>query len=214
MEFKYLLCGLLGVVFLPSIAHSDVTLTTPSHHTKPIGEDHLLSVLTNMHHSHTFSHLGTNEKIMLVELLAAAEVDAVTHYIDTVGFSKFLLLIDAITKINATEAHLLEQYMIQELNQENPGGSGQSAVGRRRSLTDILTKAHQNPVVQTLSAEDQALLDELLRAAESHTLTPVIHREGYAKIIQLFEDIGSQHETHLFITYLVNHMNEEAAMHG
>ena len=94
MEFKYLLCGLLGVVFLPSLAHSDVTLTTPSHHTKPIGEDHLLSVLTNMHHSHTFSHLGTNEKIMLVELLAAAEVDAVTHYIDTVGFSKFLLLID------------------------------------------------------------------------------------------------------------------------
>lgn len=94
MEFKYLLCGLLGVVFLPSIAHSDVTLTTPSHHTKPIGEDHLLSVLTNMHHSHTFNHLGTNEKIMLVELLAAAEVDAVTHYIDTVGFSKFLLLID------------------------------------------------------------------------------------------------------------------------
>ena len=94
MEFKYLLCGLLGVVFLPSLAHSDVTLTTPSHHTKPIGEDHLLIVLTNMHHSHTYSHLGTNEKIMLVELLAAAEVDAVTHYIDTVGFSKFLLLID------------------------------------------------------------------------------------------------------------------------
>ena len=94
MEFKYLLCGLLGVVFLPSLAYSDVTLTTPSHHTKPIGEDHLLTVLTNMHHSHTFSHLGTNEKIMLVELLAAAEVDAVTHYIDTVGFSKFLLLID------------------------------------------------------------------------------------------------------------------------
>ena len=94
MEFKYLLCGLLGVVFLPSLAHSDVTLTTPSHHTKPIGEDHLLSVLTNLHHSHTFSHLGTQQKIMLVELLAAAEVDAVTHYIDTVGFSKFLLLID------------------------------------------------------------------------------------------------------------------------
>lgn len=201
MELQHILCCLLVAVLVPSV--QNVAVTTPPHHTQPIGQDHLLIVLQGMHHSNTFHQLPTNYKLMLVELLAAAEVDAVTHYIDTVGFDKFLLLVDAITKINATEAHMFEHYMIQELNQESPDGSGQSAIGRKRSLTDFLNKVHQNPSVQALSPDEQALLDELLRAAQSHTLTPIIHREGYAKIIQLIEDISTQSDTHLFISYLV-----------
>lgn len=68
----------------------------------------------------------------------------------------------------------------------------------QRSLTDFLNKVHQNPAVQALSADEQALLDELLRAAQSHTLTPIIHREGYAKIIQLIEG-GSLREIYIYM---------------
>lgn len=92
MEFQYILCCLLVAVLVPSV--QNVAVTTPPHHTQPIGQDHLLIVLQGMHHSDTFHQLPTTHKLMLVELLAAAEVDAVTHYIDTVGFDKFLLLVD------------------------------------------------------------------------------------------------------------------------
>lgn len=92
MELQHILCCLLVAVLVPSV--QNVAVTTPPHHTQPIGQDHLLIVLQGMHHSDTFHQLPTNYKLMLVELLAAAEVDAVTHYIDTVGFDKFLLLVD------------------------------------------------------------------------------------------------------------------------
>ncbi|XP_062591152.1 uncharacterized protein LOC134252678 [Saccostrea cucullata] len=216
MAFWEYLCCLLAVAMLPINVNgaASVTLTTPPHHTQPIGQDHLLIVLQNMHQSNTYHQLTTQQKIFLVELLAAAEVDAVTHYIDTVGFDKFLLFLDVVTKINATEAHLLEHYMVQELNQENPDGTGQGVVGRKRDLAKFLATVQQNPAVQSLPPSDQALLDELLRAAETHTLTPVIHREGYAKIVQLIEDIGTPTETHTFISYMVSHLNQEAAHHS
>ncbi|XP_061181506.1 uncharacterized protein LOC133190052 [Saccostrea echinata] len=216
MAFWEYFCCLLSVAMLPTIVNgaASVTLTTPAHHTQPIGQDHLLSVLQGMHHSHTFRQLSTHDKILLVELLAAAEVDAVTHYIDTIGFDKFLVFLDVVTKINATEAHMLEHYMIQELNQENQGGSGQNVIGRKRDLVAFLARIHKFPAVQSLSASDQALLDELLRASETHTLTPVIHREGYARIVQLIEDIGTPTETHAFISYMVSHLNQEAAQHS
>ncbi|XP_048731257.2 uncharacterized protein LOC125648315 [Ostrea edulis] len=214
MEFGQFFRCLLGVAILPTVVNSVVTLTTPAHHTQPIGQDHLLIVLKAMHQSDTFHQLPTQDKIFLVELLAAAEVDAVTHFIDTVGFNRFLVFLDAVTKLNATEAHLLEHYIIQELNQETPDGSGSSVVGRKRDLASILAMVQNNPAAQSLPADDKALLEELIRATESHTLTPVIHREGYAKIVQLIEDIGTVTETHTFISYLVAHLNKEAAHHS
>jgi hypothetical protein len=95
MKFGQFLLCLLGVAVFPTIVNSAPTLTTPAHHTQPIGQDHLLIVLQNMHQSHVYHQLPTNGKIFLVELLAAAEVDAVTHYIDSVGFDKFLVFLDS-----------------------------------------------------------------------------------------------------------------------
>lgn len=94
MEFGQFFRCLLGVAILPTVVNSAVTLTTPAHHTQPIGQDHLLIVLKAMHQSDTFHQLPTQDKIFLVELLAAAEVDAVTHFIDTVGFNRFLVFLD------------------------------------------------------------------------------------------------------------------------
>lgn len=62
----------------------------------------------------------------------------------------------------------------------------------QRDLASILAMVQNNPAAQSLPADDKALLEELIRATESHTLTPVIHREGYAKIVQLIEGNGQE----------------------
>ena len=58
------------------------------------GNDHLLSVLDAMHKSHVYNSLPSSEKVLLVELLAAAEVDQITHFIDRVGFSRIAMFLD------------------------------------------------------------------------------------------------------------------------
>lgn len=81
---------LLGVVAAVSCQHL---------HTQP--PDHLLTVLQAIHNSHSFHTLPTAEKIILVELIAAAEVDQVTHYIDKVGMARILTFLDRML-LNAT----------------------------------------------------------------------------------------------------------------
>ncbi|KAJ8298743.1 hypothetical protein KUTeg_022834 [Tegillarca granosa] len=49
--------------------------------------DHLLQRLEAIHKSHVYTHLHSQEKVIIVELIAAAEVDQITHYIDSIGMA-------------------------------------------------------------------------------------------------------------------------------
>lgn len=56
--------------------------------------DHLLLLLKAMHASQSYHALPAEEKVIAAELLAAAEVDQVTHYVDQIGFTRLLVFID------------------------------------------------------------------------------------------------------------------------
>ncbi|KAK3101379.1 hypothetical protein FSP39_003111 [Pinctada imbricata] len=102
-----LVFGVVGVVYCGAATTMPPQTGGGAHST----QDHLLQVLQAMHKSNSFHHLPPSERILLVELLAAAEVDQVTHYIDRVGFARILTFIDHVTKIDSHEAHLLEEYL-------------------------------------------------------------------------------------------------------
>ena len=78
---------LLGVAVL-SIEPASTTTT----HKPP--EDHLLLLLQAMHKSHAFNKLPSSEKVLLVELISAAEVDQITHLIDNIGFARIATFLD------------------------------------------------------------------------------------------------------------------------
>lgn len=79
---------LLGVVAL-SIEPASTTTTH-----KPPHEDHLLLLLQAIHKSHAFNKLPSSEKVLLVELISAAEVDQITHLIDNIGFARIAAFLD------------------------------------------------------------------------------------------------------------------------
>jgi len=80
------------VTFVFGLAVATVHTTTVMSST--VAPDHLLTVLLAMHNSDTFRHLPASEKTILTELLAAAEVDQIHHYINILGFDRVLTFLD------------------------------------------------------------------------------------------------------------------------
>lgn len=189
-----------------------VAVVSCQHHTQ--SPDHLLSVLQAIHNSHSFHALPQSEKILLIELMAAAEVDQVTHYIDRVGMQRILDFLDHVNKISEREAHLLEQLLVKELYQETSVAPAvtqmTSMLGKRADLHNILHQLQSNAAFTQLSAEDQKLMTDLITAANSGNVTQLIHQVGYARVIALVEDISTPTETHRFLSYLVQHMEHES----
>ncbi|KAJ8298742.1 hypothetical protein KUTeg_022802 [Tegillarca granosa] len=138
--------------------------------------DHLLLLLKAMHASHSYQALPPEEKVIAAELLAAAEVDQITHYVDQLGFVKLLQFLDHVNKINATEAHLLERYLEQELNQEIRPQTTLRKIEtmEKRDLQTVLKTLQANPAYQNLTQSDKDLMEELVTTAERGRLTPVV----------------------------------------
>ncbi|OWF50705.1 uncharacterized protein LOC110450103 [Mizuhopecten yessoensis] len=191
---------LVSAVFATLIMYATCVLPTVSQ------DDHLLVVLQAMHHSNTFRQLPTMEKVILVEMLAAAESDQITHYVDTIGFDRVLLFLDHVNRYNQTEAHLLEKYLIQELAEEE---TTPSATTFRRSLQSVIHTITSNDAFQHLSDTDQTLMLDLAEAAEHGNATALVNQVGYSKILALVEHIMSPAETHVFLQYLVSHIEKE-----
>ena len=54
----------------------------------------LVDVLNSLHQNQNFKLLNQTAQILIVELIAATEANELKNYIDTVGFSKVLNMID------------------------------------------------------------------------------------------------------------------------
>ncbi|XP_033752709.1 uncharacterized protein LOC117336324 [Pecten maximus] len=193
------------MMLFPAVLVSLIAFATAAHPTVPQG-DHLLVVLQAAHSSKTFNQLPAREQIFLVELIAAAETDTVTHYVDRVGFDRLLQFLDHVNQINQVEAHQLEKYLIQELGMEEtttvPG------LGRR-SLQDVLSTITNNAAFKALSTDDQNVMLDLAKAAESGTATQYVEQVGYSRILALVEHIMAPSETHVFLHYLSTHIATE-----
>ncbi|KAK3102194.1 hypothetical protein FSP39_009520 [Pinctada imbricata] len=172
--------GLVGIVYCGA------TTTMPPQ-TGGGAQDHLLQVLEAMHKLNSFHQLPPSERVVLVELIAAAEADQITHYIDRIGFTRILIFIDHVTKIDSHEAHRLEEYLWKELDQERPSPVGPLVIGKKRDVQSILNIAQNMMSYTNLTSEERQLIQEIIQGAENGALTPVVHREGYSKIIKLIE---------------------------
>ncbi|XP_063398913.1 uncharacterized protein LOC134683532 [Mytilus trossulus] len=186
--------------------------------TVSVSTDHLLNILDAMHKSHTYNALPSSERVLLVELLAAAEVDQITHLIDRVGFARIAQFLDHVTKIDQREAKLLEHYLIQELNQETVIAvnstvhhSDDSVVIKLRDLQTQVNNLMQTHLYTTMNQQDKQLIVDLFVAAQHHNVTEFIHKIGYSKVLALVEHISSPRDTHQFLIYLVDHMEAEAS---
>ncbi|XP_071122944.1 uncharacterized protein [Mytilus edulis] len=182
--------------------------------TVPVSTDHLLKILEAMHKSHIYNALPSSERVLLVELLAAAEVDQVTHLIDRVGFARIAQFLDHVTKIDQGEAKLLEHYLIQELNQETVIAvhhSDDSVVIKLRDLQTQVNNLMHTHLYTTMNQQDKQLIVDLFVASQHHNVTEFIHKIGYSKVLSLVEHISSPRDTHQFLIYLVDHMEAEAS---
>ena len=54
----------------------------------------LVDVLNSLHQNQNFKLLNASAQVLIVELIAATEANELKYYIDTVGFSKVLNMID------------------------------------------------------------------------------------------------------------------------
>ncbi|ESO82965.1 hypothetical protein LOTGIDRAFT_169792 [Lottia gigantea] len=88
-----------------------------------------LAILGAIHKTPSYGKLTAEEKVMLTEIFAEAASCQLTVYVNTIGFSKVIGLID---HLSAGEAHFLNHYLQQHLNWE-------------KSLSSILTKAPTKP---------------------------------------------------------------------
>ncbi|XP_069133301.1 uncharacterized protein [Argopecten irradians] len=191
------------MMLIPIVLVSVLAFATSADPTVPSHGDHLLDLLMAIHSSSTFPRLPESEKIIAIELIAAAESDSVTHYVDRIGFDRLLEFLDHINVINQPEAHLLEKYLIQELGQEEV-----STVGRR-SLQDVLSAITNDAAFKTLSDDDQAMVLNLAKAAENSTLTVYVEQVGYSRVLAVIEHITAPAETHIFLQYLSSHIAAE-----
>ncbi|CAG2203995.1 unnamed protein product [Mytilus edulis] len=120
--------------------------------TAPVSTDHLLKILEAMHKSHIYNSLPSSERVLLVELLAAAEVDQVTHLID------------------------------RELNQETVTAvhhSDDSVVIKLRDLQTQVNNLMQTHLYTTMNQQDKQLIVDLFVAAQHHNVTEFVHKIGY-----------------------------------
>ncbi|XP_052780486.1 uncharacterized protein LOC128217387 [Mya arenaria] len=163
----------------------------------------LLDILNTVHNSPSFQNLTGPEQLVLVEMVAETEAGEIHNYIKTVGFSTVLAII---AKLPADEAHLLNQYLIEELNKEEH----HAPVGRR-DLAETLTAAKNDPAFQNLTAPQQQLILTTLTHAESMNLTKFVEQTGYGTILTII-DILPEPEMHLFENYLIQHLQHEKAI--
>ncbi|CAC5370468.1 unnamed protein product [Mytilus coruscus] len=157
--------------------------------TVSVSTDHLLQILEAMHKSHSYHSLPSSERVLLVELLAAAEVDQITHLIDRVGFARIAQFLDHVTKIDQREANLLEHYLIQELNQETVAAVNHShdSVIQARDLQTQINNLMQTHLYTSMNQQDKQLIVDLFVAAQHHNVTEFIHKIGYSKVLALVE---------------------------
>ncbi|XP_046342873.2 uncharacterized protein LOC124123731 isoform X1 [Haliotis rufescens] len=80
----------------------------------------LLSLLKRVHNSNTFVHMPHYEQLLLVELMAEAEMGQLTQYIHTVGMSRISTMMQHIPQ---HEADLLTQYLKEHMTGEAHPGS-------------------------------------------------------------------------------------------
>ena len=52
-------------------------------------------MLQALYRSDAFNNLSTSDKMLVIQLLAAAEVDHVTYLIDSIGFTEILAVVDS-----------------------------------------------------------------------------------------------------------------------
>ncbi|XP_060072854.1 uncharacterized protein LOC132552678 [Ylistrum balloti] len=196
------------MMFVPAVLVSLFVYTTAVDPTISPNEQFLLE-LQVVHSSHTFHHLPATEQLILVELVAAAKTNTVTHYVDRVGFDRILQFLDHVNQINQHEAHRLEKYLIQEFGEEETS----TAATVRRDLQSVLATMTSNDAFQHLSSSDQNLMLDLAKAAEHGNVTALIDQVGYSKVLALVEHITAPAETHTFLQYLASHMAKELGHH-
>ncbi|XP_046570240.1 uncharacterized protein LOC124278556 [Haliotis rubra] len=75
----------------------------------------LLSFLKVVHNTPSYNTLSAENKVMMTEMVSEVQTCQLTAYINTVGFSKVLGLLDSLTP---QEAHVLNSYIVKHLNIE------------------------------------------------------------------------------------------------
>ncbi|XP_060580946.1 uncharacterized protein LOC132737629 [Ruditapes philippinarum] len=170
----------------------------------------LIDALNAAHNSPAFKNLTHPEQLLIIELLAETEAGELKQYIDSVGFHNVLAVID---KLPQAEAHLLTNYLINELAKEENQGSG--ALGKRsiRSLVEVLNTAKADPAFQQLSQANQTLIIQMLTAAENNTLTAHIDQIGYSTVLRIIDMLPVK-EKHLLEQYIFQHLRAEMHLLG
>ncbi|XP_046570239.1 uncharacterized protein LOC124278554 isoform X2 [Haliotis rubra] len=80
-------------------------------------------------------------------------------------------------------------------------------------LLKLLTAIHTSPSYSTMSADNRALVPELIGAAESCQLTAYIATVGFYKILDLLDSVTPA-EAHFFNSYLSAHLKFEQSLAG
>ncbi|XP_067686597.1 uncharacterized protein [Haliotis asinina] len=102
-------------------------------------------------------------------------------------------------------------YVVLALLLSNAAASGPCAPNE--DLLKLLTAIHKTPSYSTMSADNKALVPELIGAAESCQLTAYIATVGYYRILDLLDSVTPS-EAHFFNTYLSAHLKFEQSIAG
>lgn len=57
-------------------------------------DDNLLTLLLSLHQTQSFQKMNSMEQNVAIELIAAAETNQVTHYVDAIGMERLLVFFD------------------------------------------------------------------------------------------------------------------------
>ncbi|XP_048237601.1 uncharacterized protein LOC124152874 isoform X1 [Haliotis rufescens] len=77
--------------------------------------ENLLTFLKAIHNIPSYSTMSPDNKVLLTEMVSEVQICQLTAYVNTIGFSKVLGLLDSLTP---QEAHLLNSYLVKHLNIE------------------------------------------------------------------------------------------------
>ncbi|XP_067687609.1 uncharacterized protein [Haliotis asinina] len=83
----------------------------------------LLNILKAIHKSDAFQHMPHYEQLLLVELMAEAEMGQVTKYINTVGMERISKMVQHLPQ---HDADLFTKYLKDHMTAEAHPGSSQS----------------------------------------------------------------------------------------
>ncbi|XP_076468823.1 uncharacterized protein LOC143299477 [Babylonia areolata] len=80
----------------------------------------------------------------------------------------------------------------------------------QQPFIDLIRELEQQPFFRDFSTENRVLTFEMLTAAETQNLTPLLNKLGYIQLFKYLDLLPAEY-SHQFISYSIVHLEQEAA---